>query len=273
MFGFDSLTSLSRSSSVLRRFTKVVFALRSVLGSSSSARWRATFSSPMARIAEFVLLTSSVRSPRRDGDRRDRVGAVLDELLEHLLVERQLLGQPRRASQEGPEVLDALAGLDAAAVVLGAGSADEVAQARARLGVQRVEERVEVHRRAGLVGADLAAVLELVRVVRPRLQRDVAARDARQRGRADRRRGALVQRGNGVADLHGHDRVRPVVQLDVGDRADRLPAHAHLVAGHELAGVLEDRLDLVLVAAPEHRQGGQRDGSDQRRKRQNSRHG
>jgi hypothetical protein len=43
----------------------VVLAFRSVSGSSSRARWRAALSSPIARIAEFVLLTRSVRSPRR----------------------------------------------------------------------------------------------------------------------------------------------------------------------------------------------------------------
>ena len=37
MAGFDSLTSVSRSSSVERRFTKVVLALRSVSGSRPSA--------------------------------------------------------------------------------------------------------------------------------------------------------------------------------------------------------------------------------------------
>ena len=63
------------------------------------------------------------------------------------------------------------------------------------------------------------------------------------------------------------------VQLDVRDRADGLAAHAHLVARHELAGVQEDRLDLVGVAAAEDREGRQRNGSDQRRKRENSRHG
>ena len=49
---------------MLRRFTNVVLALRSVSGRSSSARWSAALSSPIARIAALVLLTSSVRSPR-----------------------------------------------------------------------------------------------------------------------------------------------------------------------------------------------------------------
>ena len=62
-----------------------------------------------------------------------------------------------------------------------------------------------------------------------------------------------------------------VVELDVGDAPDRLAADPHLVALHELAGVLEDHLDLVGVAAAEQRQRDQRDGSDQCRGRENSR--
>jgi hypothetical protein len=82
-----------------------------------------------------------------------------------------------------------------------------------------------------------------------------------------------VQGRNVVADLHGHDGVGRLIQLDVRDRSDGLAAHAHLVARHELAGVLEDRLDLVLLRAPEHREGHEGYGSDQRRQRENSRHG
>ena len=63
--GFDSSTSTSRSSSVERRFTNVVLALRSVPGSSSSARPRATFSSPIARNAVLVLPTSASSSALR----------------------------------------------------------------------------------------------------------------------------------------------------------------------------------------------------------------
>ena len=48
-----------------RRFTKVVFALRSVSGSRSSAVSSATFSSAIAPIAVLVLLTSCSRSPLR----------------------------------------------------------------------------------------------------------------------------------------------------------------------------------------------------------------
>ena len=77
------------------------------------------------------------------------------------LVERELLRQPRRLPRNGAKYLDALAGLGAARVVLVAGAADEVAEAPARLRVERVEQHVEVDRRGGLVRADAAAVVDL----------------------------------------------------------------------------------------------------------------
>ena len=68
--GFDSSTSWSRSSSVERRFTNVVFALRSVLGSSSSARSSAALSSPIARKAVLVLRDEPGQVVAALGDRR-----------------------------------------------------------------------------------------------------------------------------------------------------------------------------------------------------------
>ena len=62
--GLDSATSTSRSSSVARRFTNVVFARRSVVGSSPSARASATFSDAIALAVVFVLPTSAARSSR-----------------------------------------------------------------------------------------------------------------------------------------------------------------------------------------------------------------
>ena len=61
----DSSTSTSRSSSAARRFTNVVLDLRSVPGSRSSARARATFSSPIAPSAVPVFCTRPERSSRR----------------------------------------------------------------------------------------------------------------------------------------------------------------------------------------------------------------
>jgi hypothetical protein len=73
-----------------------------------------------------------------------------------------------------------------------------------------------------------------------------------------------VQRRQVLVDLHGHDGVGVVVQIDVGDRADRLAADAHLVARHELPGVVEDGVDGVRGAPAEHGEGGQRYGGDER---------
>ena len=94
MFGFDSSTSWSRSSSVVRRFTNVVLALRSVPGSSSSARWSDVLSSPIARIAAFVLLTRFARSSRRSAIAETVSAPSFRKRVEHLLVERELAGQP-----------------------------------------------------------------------------------------------------------------------------------------------------------------------------------
>ena len=45
----------------------------------------------------------------------------------------------------------------------------------------------------------------------------------------------------------------------LGDRADGPPAHLHLVALDQLAGVLEDGLDPVAAVAGEHQQGDEHD--------------
>jgi hypothetical protein len=63
--GFDTATSLSRSSRVDRRFTNVVLAFRSVSGSSVSAWSRELFSCAIAPNVVFVLLTRLVRSSLR----------------------------------------------------------------------------------------------------------------------------------------------------------------------------------------------------------------
>jgi hypothetical protein len=193
------------------------------------------------------------------GDRRHRVGRVDDEALEDALVGGELLGQVAGGDEERAEVLGRLTRLLALAVVLVAEAADDVLEALAGLRVERVEERVEVDRRGRVVRLDLAAVVDLLGVVRARLKRDVAVGDARQRRRADRRLRARVQRRVVVVELERHDRVGVLVQLDLGDRADLAAAHEDGVALDELAGVVEDRLDLVAVAAAEHRERDERD--------------
>jgi hypothetical protein len=76
-----------------------------------------------------------------------------------------------------------------------------------------------------------------------------------------------VKRRELVVDLHRHDGLGGVVQLDVRDRADVRPANPNLVAVDELAGALEDRVDPVAATAPEHGQRQQGDRCDQRRNR------
>src|SRR5207248_10465408 len=67
-------------------------------------------------------------------------------------------------------------------------------------------------------------------------------------------------------DAQGHARARAVVELDAGDRPHRDPADLHLVAAHELARVLEDRVDAVRAGGAEqeerddhHRESDRRD--------------
>ncbi len=82
--------------------------------------------------------------------------------------------------------------------------------------------------------------------------------------RIDRGR-ARVERREVVVDLHRHDGLGLVVELDVGDRADGRAAHPHLVALDELARVVEDGVDGVGAAVAEHGEGSESDGGDQRR--------
>ena len=96
-------------------------------------------------------------------------------------------------------------------------------------------------------------------------QGDVAVRDARQRGQADRRLRPLAQRRERLLDLHRDGRLVVVGQLDVGDRAHAAAADLDVVVAHELARVLEHERVLVTRAATEEEQPGEdRDGEDQR---------
>ena len=107
--------------------------------------------------------------------------------------------------------------------------------------------------------ASICPVLDLVGVVRTRRERDVAVGDARQRGGADRRLSALVERRVVVVDVHRDDGLRGVVQLDVRDRADDPPTRIWLPLTSWPRAV-EDRVDLVTARA-EHRQRQRRDCS------------
>jgi hypothetical protein len=139
-----------------------------------------------------------------------------------------------------------------ASVELGRAALDDLLQALPSLWVERVEELVEVHRGGGLVGVDMAAVIDLGGVVRTRGQRYITARDPRERPHPDAGVGALMERVEVRIELHLDLGLAILGQLDRGHLPDRLAADLDLVAVHELPSGLEGRLDRVLVAPGEH---------------------
>ena len=184
--GLDSATSTSRSSSVARRFTNVVLARRSVVGSSSSARESATFSAAIAPAVAFALPTRPARSSRRS--------ATAVTAREELTMKRvsapsssvTWLDQHARGRQQRVEVLGRLADLLALALVLGREALDDVLQVAARLLVERVEDLVEVDDRwSSRTGRAWRRRRSSLLVSGAERQRDVAVGDARQRGQAD----------------------------------------------------------------------------------------
>ena len=105
---------------------------------------------------------------------------------------------------------------------------------------------VEISPLLGIGGAVAGAEVEV----------HVPVGDPRQRRLADDRLRALVQRLEGrVVDRQGQLGLTVGGQLDVRDAPDRAARHLHLVAGDDLAGVREDRLDLVARAAREQQDG------------------
>ena len=239
----------------------MVLALRKVPGRSASGLREGD-----VLVADRARGGVGVRDAGRErgaalGDGPDHLRAVAQEPLERDVVVHELLRQGRGRRQGRAQVLERLARLDALAVQRCVLAPDQLLQTLARARVEGVEQLVEVDRSGRLVGADAPAVGDLVGVVAARLQRHVAVGDTRQRRRADRRDGALVQRREIVVDRHLHDGLRAVVELDALDRPDGPAADAHLVALHELAGVVERRRDLVAAAAAEHHQRHEQNGA------------
>ena len=146
--GLDASTSTSRSSSVARRFTNVVFARRSVVGSRPSAWPSATFSSPIARAVAFVLPTRPERSSRRSASAptsreestRKRVSAGSSSV--------SWPTSRREVESSGLKYFAASpASAPLPAYCVGE-AVDDVAQAAAGPLVERVEDLVEVDHRA-----------------------------------------------------------------------------------------------------------------------------
>jgi hypothetical protein len=189
-----------------------------------------------------------------------------DEAPERHAVEHQLARDARARRERRVEVLERGVRLGGLAVVLLRSALDDVLKTLARLRVERVEELVEVDRRLGLVGSDLAAAVDLRRAVGARLELDVAVGDPRQRRRANDGGRALVQRVEAGADRHLHARLGMVVESDRLDLADRASRHLDEVALHELAGVRERRRDGVARPAAEHEERDHDDDRDESRR-------
>ena len=146
-------TSMSRSSSVARRLTNVVFALRSVPGSSPSARASAAFSAPIAAAVVLALETRFARSPRRAASARDRLdGSTRKSRRTPAWSRIDLVDEPRGRRQRRVEVLRRLVGLLALARRTARRALDDLLQRLARRRVERVEELVEVDGRRRRVG-------------------------------------------------------------------------------------------------------------------------
>ena len=175
---------------------------------------------------------------------------------------RQLADELARGREQRVEVLRRLIRLRAAPGVLLGEAADDVAQAAAGPLVERVEDLVEVDDRGRRVGRQRRAVRQLLRVLRPRAERDVAVRDARQRGQPDRRLRALAQRRDGLLDADLDRRLVVVGEVDRPHRAHAPPADLDVVVRHQLAGRLEQQRVLLPLRAAEEEQ-PRREGDDQ----------
>ena len=198
------------------------------------------------------------------GHRGDRARGVDDEVGQRGLVLRELVDELSRRRQERVEVLGRLARLLALAVVLRGEALDDALQVLARVRVERVEERVEVDDGGRRAGRERRAVVELLGRVGRRRQGDVAVRDARQRREADDGRRAVAQRRVGLLDLHAHARAVVVGQRDLADGADAAAADLHVVVLDQLAGVLEQQVVRVRLAAAEQQDGNEHDRQDER---------
>jgi hypothetical protein len=238
-----------------------------VVGSTPRARASATFSAAIAAGGGIRVGDQAGEIVAALGDRRHRVGRVDDEARQRRLVLGELPDQTARGRQRRVEVLGRLVGLRALAGVLRGEALDHALQVAARLGVERVEELVEVDHAGRRVRAEDLAVGDLLARVGAERQRDVAVGDARQRGEADRRLGAGVQRRVGLLDADRDAGEVVVGQLDLADRADPPAPDLDVVVAHQLAGVLEDQLVLVPAVAAQEQPGDQDDDQTERRER------
>jgi hypothetical protein len=213
-----------------------------------------------------------VRDQDRDAvvARRDRghdVGGLGDEPLEALLVAQHLLLRQPDLRQRGVQRVDALVQVAAGlGVERPAQLAHRQAQVLLHVRVERVQHLVQVDLAVHALRGDRAAVADLRLVRGAGLKGDVAVGDPGQRGRADRGVGAAVQRLQAVVlDRQLDARSAVVGQRDLRHAADRDAADLHLVALHQLVGVVErHRHPVAAPAAAQQQEAGDHDSKRDR---------
>ena len=247
-------TSGSTSSRAARRFTKVVLARRMKAGSRLSDSASASFWLPSARVVRFAFPTRAASSVRRSASvvtsrelstrKRSSVGVSRVSSWNSRLVDdsdglRYL--NPSRASAPASRNWRAC-------------PLKKPWRARRVFGssVLKSWSSSTFVLRSGR--RDRGAVGELAVLRLGQSQLDEPVRDAGLRQLLDLRARALRQRRVVLVDLERDLGLALVGDPDLLDRPDRRAAQLDEVARHELAAVLEPRVDLVAVAASEDEQ-------------------
>ena len=181
------------------------------------------------------------RAPRRWRRRADVARQVAPVLAAHRV------GDDRRVavggSQYGIERLKPRAPAPSRRLAV---LAQEHLEVVARVGLQRGQHLVELHRGRGLLNGDRGAVLEFAggRRARRQVDEEVALEED---ARADLGRRVGVHGPARVLDPHRHERaLAAAVALDGGDLADLDAGDPHRRAGAQVVRALERRLDLVV---------------------------
>ena len=208
--------------------------------------------SPIAFIIRFRLPTSAEMSGARSASAPESCEVSTIRFSKARLVGVELAEDAARGREERVQVLEALVGLRADAVVGVLEALDHVLEVLDRL---RVESVLKSWSRSTseTVSAWVRVSPDVDLVPGRRVGRegelDLATGDLRERGRADRGDRAAAERRVVLADRERDQRLALGAELDLLDGADRGAADDDLVAVDELARVLELGRDLVVLAA------------------------
>ncbi len=200
------------------------------------------------------------------GEGAGEVRGVDDQALEGALVVGELTEQATGGGEERVGVLEALVGLFSHPVVGELEALDHALEVGDGVLVEGVEDLVEVDLGDGLglvEGAALGDLLALLGVGRDG-QLDLAVGDAREGVGANGGGGPPLEGGELVLDRERDQGLAVLPQLDRLHRAGRDAADDHLVAGHELRGVLELAGDLIRLVTAAEKQDDRDHGRDER---------